>query len=89
VPAGVDLARVRQDLAQMEGVREVHDLHVWSIGSGMIALTAHVVADPSAGSHDDLLHRIDHRMRHDYGIHHSTVQVESPGFPESRASTTP
>ncbi len=81
VPRGIDLDVVRADLVAVGGVAEVHDLHVWSIGSGLIALSAHVVArDAAHGSHDALLHEIDELMRRRHGIHHSTVQVESAGF---------
>jgi cobalt-zinc-cadmium efflux system protein len=83
VPDSVDIGVLRRDLAAVKGVVEVHDLHVWSIGSGLIALSAHVVASPEAGHHDELLHAIDRAMRQGHGIHHSTVQIESPGFEAS------
>ncbi len=84
VPGHIDLDEVRQDLVGLAGIAEVHDLHVWSIGSGLIALSAHVVAIESAhGNHDSLLHCIDELMRRRHGIHHSTVQIESAAFDAS------
>jgi cobalt-zinc-cadmium efflux system protein len=83
VPRHIDLDVVRQDLCGTPGIAEVHDLHVWSIGSGLIALSAHVVAVGGAaveGHHDALLHTIDELMRRRHGIHHSTVQIESASF---------
>src|SRR5262249_44447171 len=86
VPRHIDLDDVRRDLCGMGGIAEVHDLHVWSIGSGLIALSAHVVARESGtGNHDALLHSIDELMRHRHGIHHSTVQIESSSFESSHA----
>jgi Co/Zn/Cd efflux system component len=56
---------------------------VWSVGSGLVALSAHVVAvDAASGNHDALLHTIDELMRKKHGIHHSTVQIESAAFGE-------
>ena len=83
VPRHIDLDVVRQDLCGTAGIAEVHDLHVWSIGSGLIALSAHVVAAAGVsveGHHDALLHTIDELMRRRHGIHHSTVQIESASF---------
>jgi cobalt-zinc-cadmium efflux system protein len=81
VPRHIELDQVRRDLVGVAGIAEVHDLHVWSIGSGLIALSAHVVATPSEeGHHDQLLHSIDALMRERHGIHHSTVQIESASF---------
>jgi cobalt-zinc-cadmium efflux system protein len=79
VPPGVDLERVRVDLAAIEGIAAVHDLHVWTIGSGVAALSAHVVVQPGVfpGGYDRLLCEIDQVAREKHGILHSTVQVES------------
>jgi cobalt-zinc-cadmium efflux system protein len=81
VPRHIDLNVVRHDLAGVDGIADVHDLHVWSVGSGLVALSAHVVAtDAPCGHHDALLHAIDELMRRKHGIHHSTVQIESASF---------
>ncbi|MEW6422399.1 MAG: cation diffusion facilitator family transporter, partial [Deinococcota bacterium] len=55
VPEGLDLDQLRSDLAALSGVREVHDLHVWSVTSGEHNLTAHLVAPAPAA---DLLSRV-------------------------------
>ncbi|GBF04597.1 cation diffusion facilitator family transporter [Deinococcus aerius] len=75
VPEGVNLDRLRAELAALPGVREVHDLHVWSVTSGLHSLTAHLVVagQPAA----DLLPRV-HAIAERHGIEHSTVQVEPP-----------
>lgn len=77
-PAEVDLSRLRTVLAEIPGVAEVHDLHVWSLTSGLHAMSAHVVRDPETG-HDDLLRRVRERVLTGFEIHHVTLQVESAG----------
>ena len=46
-PAGIDLAEIREHMASLPGIREVHDLHVWTITSGLPVFSAHVVVDPA------------------------------------------
>lgn len=76
VPEGVDLGGLRADLAALPGVQEVHDLHVWSVTSGLHSLTAHLVV--AAGqSPADLLPQV-HAVAERHGIEHSTVQFEPP-----------
>ncbi len=77
-PAEVDLARLRGALGEIPGVPDVHDLHVWSLTSGLHAMSAHVVRGEGAG-HDDLLRRVRERVLSDFEIHHVTLQVESAG----------
>ena len=74
VPDGVDLDVLRADLASLRGVSEVHDLHVWSVTSGVHSLTAHlVVSQPPP----DLLAQVN-SVAERHGIEHSTVQFEGP-----------
>jgi len=81
-PRDIDLAGVVHALEAVDGVRKVHDLHLWTITSGMHALSAHVVvaADLSAGSHDALLTRLKEMLLTDYHIAHSTLQIESESY---------
>jgi cobalt-zinc-cadmium efflux system protein len=81
-PREIDLAGVVHALESIGGVCRVHDLHVWTITSGMHALSAHVVvaADLSAGSHDALLTRMKEMLLSDYRIAHSTLQIESEHY---------
>ncbi|HPC82950.1 MAG TPA: cation diffusion facilitator family transporter [Thermoanaerobaculaceae bacterium] len=80
VPGHLDADRVREAVLGVEGVAGVHDLHVWTIGSGFVALSAHVNADPHAG--EELLWRIHEVLHRDFGIRHTTIQVERPARPE-------
>lgn len=73
-PAHVDVDEVRDCLATLPGVVGVHDLHVWSITSGMEALSAHLVieGEPPRG----ILARVRKTLHDRFGIHHITVQIE-------------
>ena len=78
-PRGLDLTRLVHDMGAVPGVRDVHDLHVWSIAGGMPVLSAHVlVADDRALSAcDPLLRALNDLLDHQYGITHSTLQIEA------------
>jgi cobalt-zinc-cadmium efflux system protein len=78
-PGDIDVDEVRTALHSVTGVSSAHDLHVWTITSGMVALSAHVVTPDSEGG-GPLLERI-RKMLHDrFGIDHITVQVEPEDF---------
>jgi cobalt-zinc-cadmium efflux system protein len=75
VPSHIDLAAVRSAIAEVDGVEEVHDLHVWTLTSGFLAMSGHaVIADPA--KYKDILRGIHNRMHERFGIDHVTVQVE-------------
>jgi len=78
-PGHIDVDEVRQALREVPGVLSAHDLHVWTITSGMVALSAHVIAheeQPCA----PLLSRIRKTLHDRFGIEHVTVQVEPEDF---------
>jgi len=75
---------VRGALIDVADVRSVHDLHVWTVGNGQVALSCHVVV-PSEGSRSTLLSEIYQVLGSRFGIGHATIQVE----PESFAGQTP
>src|SRR3954451_19180441 len=75
VPSRIDADAVEAELAQLDGVETVHDLHIWPLSTTETALTAHLVA-PDVPSTDALL-RAARAMLHDrFGIEHCTLQVE-------------
>ena len=76
VPAHIDLRRVGQDLAAIDGVLRVHDLHVWTLSSGTIALSAHleIAALPDW---PEILMRAREQMDKAHNIRHSTLQPEA------------
>ena len=80
VPESVDLAAVRKLLLSLPGVGDVHDLHVWAMGTSEIALTAHVVMNDQGADASLVLHEAGHELHEHFGIRHVTLQVESPAF---------
>jgi len=81
VPSHVDMAAVKELLVKVQGVRDVHDLHVWTIASGMYALSAHlVVADPMTCNNDEILSAVKHELFDRFGIDHTTIQIESETY---------
>lgn len=80
-PGGVDVQNVRAALADSPGVIDVHDLHVWTIASGLDSLSCHVVSDESR-SHVDLLESLRSTVHEQFGIDHVTIQIEPADFRE-------
>jgi cobalt-zinc-cadmium efflux system protein len=81
-PRGMDLSEVRRHMTTLNGVRDVHELHAWTITSGLPVLTAHVVVDP--GVMDDgrcatMLDRLQDCLRGHFDVEHSTFQLEPAG----------
>lgn len=80
-PLHIDVDEVREAMAGIRGVIEVHDLHVWTITSGMESLSAHVVVEEAC--YDcDVLTEIRSTLHDRFGIHHMTVQMETEAFEE-------
>ncbi|MBX3032126.1 MAG: cation transporter, partial [Chloroflexi bacterium] len=76
-PRGVRLEEVRDHILQAPGVVAVHDLHVWTITSGMNVVSAHVVMGPD-GDPAVLLDHLGDCLSDDFDIDHSTFQLETP-----------
>jgi cobalt-zinc-cadmium efflux system protein len=73
-PAGIDVQEVGQAMAAVPGVREVHDLHVWTVTSGFPALAAHVLTSPDQDV-DEVRLRVEAVLHDRFGIHHTTLQA--------------
>lgn len=80
-PGHIDVDRVREAIRAVPGVESVHDLHVWTITSGRVALSCHVCVDDAEPA-PRVLRGIQERLRSGFGIAHSTVQIEPHGFAE-------
>ncbi|TNE52648.1 MAG: cation transporter [Sphingomonadales bacterium] len=76
VPDGIDEAAVRTHLSSLEGVAEVHDLHIWPMSTTETALTAHLVI-PAGHPGDKFLASLSRELTERFGIGHSTVQIEA------------
>ncbi|MCL6714118.1 cation diffusion facilitator family transporter [Pseudoxanthomonas sp. z9] len=75
VPPSIDQAQVQAFLAGQPGVQAVHHLHIWPLGAGEIALTAHLVR-PEGEDHDAFIDATLHALDHRFGINHATLQIE-------------
>jgi len=82
-PRHIDLAEVRRALEGHPGVAEIHDLHVWSISSGLFALSVHVVLEDSR-DRDCLTWELEELLAHRFGLDHATIQLEGPGYHNPR-----
>ncbi|MEC4982882.1 MAG: cation diffusion facilitator family transporter [Oscillatoria sp. PMC 1068.18] len=76
VPAGIEPQAVREYLAELPGVTEVHDLHIWAMSTTEAALTAHLVI-PSGFPGDRFLAETCHTLEQNFGIKHPTLQIET------------
>jgi len=80
-PAGLDVDAVGTAICREEGVRSVHDLHVWTVTSGFGAIAAHVVVAQNS-DRDLIRRRLELTLRESYGIEHTTLQMEEEATQE-------
>jgi cobalt-zinc-cadmium efflux system protein len=73
-PAGIDVHEVGRAMVAVPGVREVHDLHVWTVTAGFPALAAHVRTDPTEDV-DEVRGRVEAVLHERFEIHHTTLQM--------------
>ncbi|MGA2219986.1 MAG: cation diffusion facilitator family transporter [Terracidiphilus sp.] len=89
-PRGVSLPTIRSSMEAVEGVVDVHDLHVWSLGSNSRALACHVtIADIPPSESACILVKLNHILKVHYDIAHSTIQFEHVGCPETHGCVVP
>jgi cobalt-zinc-cadmium efflux system protein len=75
-PRGVDLVNVTNAMSEIEGVLDVHDLHIWSLGAKTHALSSHVlIEDMPPSASEGILKRLNEVLC-GFGIHHTTIQFE-------------
>jgi cobalt-zinc-cadmium efflux system protein len=88
-PRGVDLAEVRDHIKQVRGVVDVHDLHAWTITSGVPVLSAHVIVDNACireGRSGEVLDRLGECLGGHFDVSHCTFQLEPVGHQEHEAA---
>ena len=88
-PQGVDLAQVRTHIKEVPGVVDVHDLHAWTITSGVPVLSAHVVVDEECialGRSGQVLDRLGECLGGHFDVTHCTFQLEPVGHQEHEAA---
>ena len=77
LPKGMSLEKVAAALLAVDGVRQVHDVHIWSLGSNSHALSCHVhILDMPTSESEQIAHQIGEVLAHEFGIRHTTIQFE-------------
>lgn len=75
VPRDIDFEKVQDYLRSIDGVKEIHDLHIWAMSTTETALTVHLVI-PEEIKNDKFLSKVCGQLHHKFGIEHSTIQIE-------------
>jgi cobalt-zinc-cadmium efflux system protein len=81
-PTHIDIVEVMRAIQGVPGVKLVHDVHIWTITSGMEAMSGHVIIQNTQES-QGLLARLNTLLREQFGIHHTTLQLEEEGMKHS------
>ena len=76
VPENIDIKSVFDYLMSIEGVKEIHDLHIWSLSTSQVALTVHIVVKSDYVFDNDVLNNINITLNDKFEISHSTIQIE-------------
>jgi cobalt-zinc-cadmium efflux system protein len=84
-PPQIDIAEVIAEVRAIDGVKDVHDLHIWTITSGMESASGHLVVEPGA-DYTAVLTRVRDLLRDRYHVEHATIQCEPDDFEESRSN---
>jgi cobalt-zinc-cadmium efflux system protein len=83
-PREIRLPEVARTILEIPGVQEVHDIHIWTLGAGHHALSCHLrIPDMHMEESEKILAEVCTRLATTFGIHHTTVQFERAGLPES------
>jgi cobalt-zinc-cadmium efflux system protein len=79
-PRGIEVSEVTEAIRDVDGVLDVHDLHIWSLGSDSHALCCHVrIEDMPPSRSGEILHSVNHVLADKFHIHHATIQFEHAG----------
>jgi len=84
LPREIRLEDVAKTILKVDGVQEVHDIHIWTLGTDMNALSCHIrIPDMHMEDCEKILAKIQESLAHEFQIQHSTVQFERAGLPET------
>jgi len=90
LPKGVQLESVARSILGVKGVQEVHDIHVWTIGTNLVALSCHArIPDMHMDESEKILQEICANLERDFQITHITVQFERAGLPQEASYIMP
>jgi cobalt-zinc-cadmium efflux system protein len=83
VPRHIDVASLERRIVGVKGIRNVHDLHVWSIAdTKMCCMSSHVVVEKGI-DRKELITNLIHMLKEEFGIDHTTIQLEDEGYPKA------
>ncbi|MDD9148599.1 cation diffusion facilitator family transporter [Sporolactobacillus sp. CQH2019] len=77
-PDNLNVEEIRSRIMEVDGIRGIHDLHVWTITSGFLSLSCHLTVDKRA-DRDEMLRKVE-RVLESYNLGHSTIQIEGTDF---------
>lgn len=88
-PARISLGAVRESMLEVDGVAAVHDLHVWTITSGFVAMSGHVVVEAGVDKYQaqKILQQINTQLDDEFEIKHTTIQIEFQDIQEQEPQT--
>ena len=90
LPRGMELETVAKAILATSGAQEVHDIHIWTLGTDLYALSCHVrIPDMHLDQCEDLLQKIRKKLADDYKISHTTIQFERAGLPREAGFIMP
>ena len=75
-PTSIDPSKIAESLTRIEGVLDIHSLHIWTITSGVYSFTCHLLIEPG-GDSQTVLDEASAIVRKDYSFHFSTIQIEA------------
>lgn len=80
VPQGIDIVEVESRIRAVNGVEDIHDLHIWALTSGKNVMSAHLVVQRSSGEEQDVLTEVTRLMSEAFHIDHTTLHIENSQF---------
>jgi cobalt-zinc-cadmium efflux system protein len=90
LPKGIQLESVAHSILSIKGVQEVHDIHVWTIGTDMVALSCHArIPDMHMDESEKIQRAVCAKLEEDFHITHITVQFERAGLPQEAGNIMP
>jgi cobalt-zinc-cadmium efflux system protein len=82
MPRQIELEDVARSILRIEGVQEIHDIHIWTLGTDLRALSCHIrIPDMHMEESEKILARVNECLARDFHITHTTVQFERAGLP--------
>jgi cobalt-zinc-cadmium efflux system protein len=77
VPKHLDLSQINDEIRRVKGVRDIHDVHLWAITSGIYAISGHLlIEDQMVSKCTQIVEEVNQMLDHKFGISHSTLQLE-------------